>query len=52
MPIDIRSVNPENVQQCLEDMGLDFSKYNKFNVNRQKHKDLEYNNWIRKVAGK
>ena len=29
---EIRSVSPENVKECSEDMGLDFSKYNKFNV--------------------
>ena len=27
---EVRSVIPENVQECLEDMGLIFSKYNKF----------------------
>ena len=29
----------ENVKQCLEDMGLDFSKYNMFKVCRQGHND-------------
>ena len=27
---EIRSVTPENVQECLEDIGLDFHKNNKF----------------------
>ena len=29
---EIRSVTPENVQEWLEDMGLEFSKYSKFKV--------------------
>ena len=36
----IRSVTPENVQECLEDMGLDFSKYNKFNAQQQSHQHM------------
>ena len=27
---EIRYVTPDNVQECLEDMDLDFSKFNKF----------------------
>ena len=33
----MRSVTPENVQECLQDMGLDFFKYNKFKAQLQKH---------------
>ena len=34
---DIRSVPLENVQDCLEDMGLDFSKYKKLNAEQERH---------------
>ena len=37
----IRSVIPENVPQYLENMALDFSKYNKLKAHRQKHKDQD-----------
>ena len=33
----IRSVTPENVQKSLEDMDLDFSKYNNFKAQQQRH---------------
>ena len=35
----IWSVTLENVKQCLDDMGLDFSKYHKFKAFRLKHED-------------
>ena len=35
----LRSGTLENVQQCLEDIGFDFSKYNKLEAYRHEHKD-------------
>ena len=35
--VEIRSVTPENVQECLESIGLDFSKYNKFRAWQKRH---------------
>ena len=31
------SVTSESVQECLDDMGLNFSKYNTFKTQLQKH---------------
>ena len=35
---DIRSVTPENIQQCLYGMDLDFFKYNWFKAHLQRQK--------------
>ena len=32
---------PENVQKYLEDMGLDFSIYNKFKTHKQRHQNMK-----------
>ena len=36
----IRSITPNNLQQCLESMHLDFSKYDKYKVQNQREKEL------------
>ena len=38
--VEMRSVTPENVQECLEDMGLDFFKYNKFKAQQARHQHM------------
>ena len=43
---EIRSVTPENVQQCLEGMGFDFSKYSQFNAHQQRQRHLNTLNEI------
>ena len=36
----IRSVRPGFIQQCLEGMGLEFSKYNQFKACQQRQRNL------------
>ena len=43
---EMRSVTPENIQECLKDMGLNFSKYYKFEARRQKYQHM---NMLRKL---
>ena len=38
--VTLRSVTPKNVQQCLEGMGLDFSKYNQLKAYQQRERHL------------
>ena len=35
----MRSVTSENIQQCLEDIGLGFCKYNQFKAHQQKQRN-------------
>ena len=37
---EIRSVTLENVQECLEDMGLDISEYIKFKARWRRHQHM------------
>ena len=36
----IRSVTPKDIQHCLDDMGLDFSKYNSVKACKQKQVNI------------
>ena len=46
---EVRSVTPGDVQQCLEGMGLDFSKYNQFKANQHRQRKLNSLNEIEKL---
>ena len=46
---EIKSVTPKNVQECLQDMGLDFSKYKKFKASLQKHQCINMLNKVEEI---
>ena len=46
---EIRSVTVKNVQNCLEGMGLDFSKCNQFKAQWERQQQLNILNTVKEV---